>query len=443
MNITFRGHKIYVDRNTKNEYPRFSIALAMLLLYVAPFVSMWLAVPSFIICIYRTIRYDVKVFATDFGALLPLVALTKLPDVPALLVYWILLAGIWHFVRGGMRKESSFILLIVLANYLLTRMQMELNTLVLMFGPLFVVCLILPKQDEISAERTIKMFITSLIISSIYAFLLRDTAQIRAICGADAYAFFGSNVKRFKGLLQDPNYYMTLVVIAIALLMKMKECNLVTMGQFLVQGLVLVTFGMLTYSKTFFLVFILLAALYVYWQFRSKKIVSGMAWTTLALASAAIILFANISPFEVIIERFTSAKSIRDLTTGRSELILYYWRAITQDVQSFFFGKGLGAAALWKDPHNIYLEAMYYLGVVGFGLILSVCIHLVREAKMRVPQNGEHWISKYMVLLMLLVLYCSLHGLFQVSFYGELFFALLSLTLVKRKDQLIVESSEE
>lgn len=442
MNITFQGHKIYVDRNSKNEYPHLSIALATLLLYMAPFVSVWLAVPSFAICIYRTIRYDAKVFATDFVILLPLTSLTKVPNVPALLAYWILLAGIWCFVRGGMRKEISFMLLIVLANYLLTRMQMDVNSLALLLGSLFMTCLILPKQDEKSAERAVKMFITSLIISSIYAFLLRNTAPIRAICGADAYAFFGSNVKRFKGLFQDPNYYMTLVVVAIALLMKMKECNMVTMGQFLAQGLVLVTFGMLTYSKTFFLVFVLLAGMYVFWQFRSKKIVSGMVWTTLALACLAAILFVKNSPFEVIIERFTSAKSIRDLTTGRSELVLYYWRAITQDMKSFFFGKGLSATALWRDPHNIYLETVYYLGVVGFLLILSVFINLAREMKTRVSQIGQHWISRYIVLLMMLILYCSLHGLFQVSFYGELFLAMLSLMLVKKQDKMIVENSE-
>lgn len=444
MNITFRDHKVYVDRNTKNEYPQLSIALAVVLLYLSPFVSTWLAVPAMAICVYRMLRFDAKVFATDFGVLLPLSTLTKLPNIPALFVYWVLLAGVWYFVRGGLRKSVSFMLLIVLANYLLTRMQMQINPLVLFFGPLFVVCLILPKQDERSAERTARMFISSLIVSSIYAFALQNTAPIRQICGADVYAFVGSSVKRFKGLFQDPNYYMTLVVIALALLMKMKECKLITMRQFIFQGLVLMAFGIITYSKTFLIVFVLLGMMYVLWQFWSRKIVSGMAWIVLAIVAVVVILFSKNSPFGVIIERFVRAKTIRDLTTGRSELFLYYWNAITHDMKSFFFGSGLAATALWRDPHNIYLEAMYYLGAVGLGLVLSVCIALAVEAKARVARAAQqHWIARYLALIMLFVLYCTLHGLFQVAFYGELLLAMLSLMITKKQEELPEENPEE
>ena len=441
MNITFQGHKIYVDRSPQNEYPQLGIMLAVLLLYIAPFVSMWLAVPSMAICLYRVIRYDAKVFATDYCMLLPLASLTKVPGIPMLLIYLCLLAGIWYFLKGGLRAEASFVLLIVLLNYLLTRMQMDINAFVLCFGQMFVMWVLLPKQDEKSAERTIKAFIASLILSSAYALVFRNTSAIRAICGAEVYAFWGSNLRRFKGLFQDPNYYMTLMVIGLALLIKLKECKMVNMGIFVFQGVSMVAFGILTYSKTFFLVFVLLGGIYVLWQFWNKKILSGMTLGILAVALAFVVLFAENSPFAVVMERLVSAQNLRDLTTGRSEIFLAYWKAISQDMKSFFFGKGLAAKALWRDPHNIYLETLYYVGTVGFVLIVSIYLLMVQEIKLRMPDVcQQHWIAKYVVPMMFLLLYFALHGVFHIVSYGELFLAMISMMLIKKNEVLSEEN---
>lgn len=212
---------------------------------------------------------------------------------------------------------------------------------------------------------------------------------------------------------------------------------MVGMGQFIVQGLALAAFGILTYSKTFFLVFVLLGGVYVIWQFWSRKLVSGMTLGILAVAAAVVILSAENSPFEVVMERLLSARNLSDLTTGRTEVYLYYLKAICEDVQSFFFGKGMAAKALFKDPHNIYLEFIYYIGTVGFGLAAALYFSLVRETKMRsVNMKEQHFIARYVVLFMFLLLYFSLHGMFQVIAYGELFLAILSLLITKKPDEL-------
>lgn len=433
MKITYRGHKVCVDMKSKSEYPMVSIVVAVLLLYMAPFVTRWLAVVSFVICLYRVFRYDARVFATDYGMLLPLLSLTQAPGTPALLIYLCLVAGIWYFFRGGLRANASVVILIVLMNYLLVRMQMDINAFVLCFGQLAVLCVLLPKQDAESVERTVKTFITSLILSSAYAFILRDTSAVRAVTGVDSYAIWGTNIMRFKGLFGDPNYYMTLLIIGLALLVKMKECKMLGTAQFAIQGVLLAVFGILTYSKTFFLVFVLLGGIYLIWQFWSRKIISGMVLAVVALAAFCWIVFAEESPFAVVIQRLLVADNISDLTTGRTEIYSAYWKEITENLGSFFFGKGLAAEGLQKDPHNIYLETMYYIGTVGFCLISGLYIALVQETKRRVPYAREqHFIERNVVLLMFLLLFCALHGIFQAIVYGELFLSVMSLMLTKK-----------
>lgn len=444
MKVTIRGHKIYVDKHSKNEYPRLSILLAVALLYMAPFVTMWLAVPSFVICLYRVFRYDAKVFATDYCILLPLTSLTKVPGLPALFVYLCLIAGIWYFLKGGLRTSMSFVLLILLMNYLVIRMQMNITGFVLCFGQLFVLCVLLPKQDGVSVERTVKAFLFSLILSSAYAFILRKTGPIRSITGADAYAIWGLDIKRFKGLFKDPNYYMTLLIIGLALLLKLRDGRMVGTGKFLFQGAAMVAFGVLTYSKTFFLVLMLLGATYIVWRFRSKKIISGLALTVIALVLLNVLIFTEGSPFAVVIERLLSARNLNDLTTGRTELYLDYWGAITEDLQSFFLGKGLAAEGLRKDPHNIYLEIMYYVGLVGFILITGIFFALVHESKWRSAHAREqHFIARYVVLFMFLLLFFTLHGMFQIVSYGELFLTMMSLMITGKQDELPGQVSAE
>ena len=80
------------------------------------------------------------------------------------------------------------------------------------------------------------------------------------------------------------------------------------------------------------------------------------------IPSCTIILYvaslsSENSPFAAVLERFTSGKNLSDFTTNRSVLFIAYWKAITKDVGSFLFGKGLAASLLtgW-GAHNLYLE---------------------------------------------------------------------------------------
>ena len=176
----------------EERYPLWGLIVVMALNFMAPFITSLLVYPAFLICVYRVIRYDERVFVTDYAALTTISMLFRTSGGMSLMVYLCLFAAVWYFVRSGIRADRSYVMLIILLNYLILRMQFEISNLLLCFGQLFMLCVLLPKQDEESAERTIKTFCISLLVSSAYALLLRNTSQIVAIRGSEVPAFWGS-----------------------------------------------------------------------------------------------------------------------------------------------------------------------------------------------------------------------------------------------------------
>lgn len=417
-------------------YPWLSMAAVMVLIYLTPFVSSVCSVVAFAICVYRLVRYDAKVFAADYCLLIPVVQIFRVTGGVSFFVYLCLLAAVWYVIRGGFRSESPYIILIVLLNYLVARMQLSVSNFVLCFGQLFLLCVLLPQQDGFSAERAVKFFCIGLIVSSIYAMVIRDTWQLRSVIGVEDEAIYGTGTFRFRGLFRDPNYYMTLPIMGLALLIKLRDCKRIELLPFLLLGGAMILLGVLSYSKAFLVVLAILAVVYILWQFRNGRYLLGIGLVLAAVAAGNFLLFSEHSPFAVIMARFLSSSNISDFTTGRTDVYAQYMEAILDNGFSFFFGAGLGADSLYMDPHNLYIELTYYLGITGLILYAAFYFSMVYMVRKRVSgTRKQNVFSKYSVVLIMLVLYFTLHGMFVEIFYAGSFLALLSVMITKETPQ--------
>ena len=430
------------------EYPLAGILIIMGLILLSPFVSVYLCYGALLLCVFRVIRYDEKVFAIDYAIMIPVAQQFSNATGMSLLVWLCLGASVWYLIRGKIRMNGTLVSLILLLNYLLARMQMNISDFGLCFGQMFVLYILLPKQDHHSAEHASKAFCWSLLITSVYALVFRNAPQIVAIRGPESPAIWGTSIMRFSGLIRDPNYYMTLLLVGLAILCKLKETDRIGGGWFWSLALALTAFGVLTYSKTFFLVFILLGGVYIVWQFWSRKVFKGVFFTIAAVLAATYMLLSENSPFAIVIERLTSGDTLSDFTTGRSELFVQYWNVITQNIGSILFGLGLDAPILGKGTHNLFLEVVYFTGVVGLVLMAALYIGLVQDVQKGNREiKGQSLIAKYAVLLIMAAQYMTLQGMFQVVTYAGLFMALLSIHLCPRiaykdQQQAIGESEE-
>ncbi len=422
----------------KGAYFKWQMIVGSALLYLAPFTSPLLVFAAMAIFVARVVMYDVKNFAADYALLVPIAPLLSYNGM-SLLIYLGLFAAVWYFFTQKKCGKILYAVLIITLNYILLRMHWNIGGFILCFGQLFMLAVILPPQDSESAQRAAKHFCASMLISSLFALVLRDTTEMFLLRGAEYPAYWGSTTYRFQGLFADPNYYMTLIVTAITLMFLLFDRKHLSFPIFLVGTAAFLVIGVLTYSKTFFLVIVLLAVIAIGWLFARKKQLLACFMIAAFVISFVVLLMAS-ETFSIMVIRLTSANNLDDLTTGRNEVFEAYYQAIVRDVPSALFGHGLDARSLGRDPHNIYLEISYYTGFVGLGLFAALISALTATMSSRLERKQ---LSRYLTLAIAMVLHLTLHGIFSVITYAVFFFAILAMLIDERKDETQAPKKEE
>ena len=399
----------------KMEYPAVSIIVVLVLIYASPFVSLYLNYLAFLICIYRIVRYEESVFAVDYCVLASVSFIFVSTGIVSLFSWLSIVAALLWIIKTGVKPISSFALLVILLNYMLFRMQGEANTFVLCVSQMIMMFVLLSNQRQEGIVYCIKGFCLSVIVSSIYALVFRNASQINRLLGNEVEAYWKSSFTRFRGLFRDP-----------------------ALG-----AGILTVFGALTYSKTFLIVLAVFAMLFVAMLFSRKRYILGIL-SVFIFVIVGVILSRTV--LAVTIYRFTSTDNLYELTTGRSELIAEYLHEITKSAGTLFFGKGLSAEILGRGTHNLYLEIVYYYGLVGLGIMIAYIVSLIRLTIRRFEDSigKRNGILKYAVLLIFLLLFSTLQGLRFSITYVILYLSILATIIVPKKDiDFSVRSDED
>ena len=432
-----------VAEEQKMEYPVGSMIIVLALIYASPFLSLYLNYLAFLLCIYRIIRYEESVFAVDYCVLASVSYIFVSTGIVSLLSWLSIAAALWWIVKMGVRAVPSFALLVILLNYMLFRMQGEVNTFVLCVSQLILMFVLLTNQRKEGIVYCMRGFCLSVIVSSLYALVFRNTSQISYLLGNEIEAYWKSPFTRFRGLFRDPNYYMTMTAAAIALLAVLYLNRYLSQKAFAAGAGILMVFGALTYSKTFLVVLMIFCILFVAMLFSRKRYILGIMCVFIFLI-AGIILSRTV--LAVTIYRFTSTDNLYELTTGRSELIAEYLQEITKSAGNLFFGAGLSAEILGRGTHNLFLEIVYYYGLTGFGIMTAYILSLIRLAGQRFEDSiGKRTgILKYTVLLIFLLLFSTLQGLRFSITYVILYLSILATIIMPKKgDDFSVRGDED
>lgn len=408
----------------KLHYPIPGICAILALIYLSPFVSSWLNYVAFMICIYRLVKYDERIFSVDYCCLISVATVFALPGGLSFVVVLSLIAEVWFIIRDGLVADTALVCLLLLACYIMLRMQSSLSDFVLCFSQLLIIYLLISFLDEQTIVLDIELFVINVGVSSIYALLFRNSPAISQLIGTEVTAYFGSSLTRFQGLLRDPNYYMSLVIMAIVLLTLLHFKKYISKGLFLFGTGCMFLFGALTYSKTFIFLLCLYWLLCLIYLIRGKHYILAITFTagTAFLAS----LFAN-TLFATTLYRITSASSVSELTTGRTSLLETYWREVSSSPGIMLFGKGMSAQLLKKGTHNLFLEIQYYVGLTGLILFffyfgfLVIWVH-----KKHTTGSAASRMFNYSSLIVFIALFCSLQGMFSISVYILLYLAIIS-----------------
>ena len=182
----------------------------------------------------------------------------------------------------------------------------------------------------------------------------------------------------------------------------------------------LIPLGFSTYSKSYFLcIAMLILFLILFVLFPKHK-----GWALISVVTVAVIvsmiLNGKIAAINVIFERFEAG----DLTTGRADLNDFYLNYLWSNPQVLFFGEGINAdraIGAWNNVHNIYIESLFKLGIVGSLLYLSALLISTRIKKTNVSKRK---FVNFFPMIFLLILYYALAGItmYELPFYLSIAF---------------------
>lgn len=425
MNKFQRQKGLYSSRTDWNEYPLYSAIVCFVLIYLSPFVSLWLNYLAFAIFLYRIIRYDESVFAIDYCALAGVSYIFLTTGRVSLLAWLSIAAVLGYVVKNGVLDTPSLVWLVILLDYMLLRMQTAINEFVLCFSQLALLFILISTQKKGTIVQSAQAFCFSVFFSSVYSLIFRNTAQLRSLLGSEKAAYWGSSLMRFQGLFRDPNYYMTTVVIAIALIAVLWINKDISNRTFIGGACCLVFFGALTYSKTFIIVLAVCALIFVAMLFYKKHYLLGSI-SIIVGCVMAVVLAKTL--FSVTLYRIFSTNNLYDFTTGRSELYVEYFYEITSSAGFLLFGKGLSADILERGTHNLFLEIIYYFGAVGFFLMMAYFFSLLHLMKRSFIENGKEQkgVFPYSVLIIFAILFCTLQGMTFAITYVMLYLSIVA-----------------
>lgn len=321
------------------------------------------------------------------------------------LCIFLVVAYILKSVSKGKIHRTAFYTIFLLA-YCLIFADYELGNVKLgtMIPPILISVLIFVSEetDQEDYPRLINFFKIGFIFSAIVGFFKNEIPSIARLFDSDFVNDSGavdSNVlERFSGLTYDPNFFTVVSCVLIAIILfttdkfKLKD---------MVQLVFLIIMGFFTFSKSYLLILLIIAVLYIlnrsHYVGRNIAILIGLIATIVLVEN-----FNNLDVVSVVIGRFESTAESGDLTTGRLSLWKEYIIYILDRSKVWFFGEGFNALAVnVKAVHNSYIDFVYRFGLIGTSLWIIyfvLCYYTIRKKH----KNNSRLTTKLPLLVCLL-----------------------------------------
>lgn len=367
-------------------------------------------------------------------------------------LYYLLLGiAVIRYLIQGFERSTPIKMVVLLSIFVLTcynltsqikyvKWFIRLIPLVMFYGVPFV-------KDRL--EDIVDFYAVSMVIASWYGYLM---LQMGTSIYTHSYVYAdGASTTRFAGLVGDSVMYgmQLLFLIAFLFVLIIKRTNRKPIRVILVA--LLVYFGALTYSKTFFGCLLIMACvLYVYYLKRQK--ITGMSLlknfiviVLFVMLIAGLVLFVLTSDGSWAIN-FRTRLLAADLSTGRLTVWKYYLEWFYEHPEGFVRGMGFSEYATRRTfysstkgsftilyAHNIFLETAVVFGIIEALLLFSALIVWMAK-KFKEHRDG----ILFLPMLVFLIVGMISHGHFEYSTYMNL----LLILMVADSEQLCMKREE-
>ena len=299
--------------------------------------------------------------------LLPFATILK-QDADSISIFTILFFLVVVKMAIANRKIDAKLLLAALVFFVYSMLCSGLSQLTtavtMVFGMLLLYYF---KSENVPAPSIVTFYSSGIFLSSLLAIFREYLPIVNDFVAETTLRLGGNNLaSRFSGLQGNPNYYtldIIMVLSAIIVLMYRDKAQV----QHTVWMIVLSVLGLMSVSKSFLLVWLILI---LFWFVLSIKRGAGrlVKFLFIVIIGAAVVYYVAYDSINVYLVRLfqDSSASIGDVTTGRTDIWLAYIKAIFNDLKILFFGNGINTlGSIERGAHNTYIELIFYLGVVG------------------------------------------------------------------------------
>ncbi len=417
------------DMMAKKEIEYYSLACVALLIFVSIFTFRPLVYIAFLIEIFRLLRYGTKTLLMDLAFLFSFANVFRGFGGISFVAYLFLIVDLYYIINKRITLNNSFLLIASLLVYMFFRMETELSSMVLIVSSLILIYFSIKDINSEDALKIIKMFCLGVLITSIFAYIIKDIGVLQKYVNSTAVSKEDQTI-RFSGLLEDPNYYASNLILAITFLMILLYYKHITLPVFLIGTGAFLLFGIFTYSKSFFIEVIFVYCFGLLFLLNKRKYNVFLCLVLLGGFCLLAVFSGRIGLLNPLINRFKAAENINELTTGRFDLWIAYLGKTMGTLSSCLFGFGFNAKALQFGTHNIFLEMLYFTGVTGFLLFMTFIISMIVWVHREKGLKGERFIQ-YVPFILILVIYFALQGMFSISFYSQIFLALCAMKIAE------------
>lgn len=299
--------------------------------------------------------------------------------------------------------------------------QIDILLILKMLSNLSLLYFFIDQYQECDCQRYIFFYSSGLVLSSLVG-LFKDTIPKMSqmfVRGIATQYVNGAQVTRFSGTFADPNYYSIAIIVCVGLIIAFSFCYGIK-AQNVIWGVTLAVFGLMTYSKSYLLMLVMLS-FFALWIMLKK----GLIGQTLFLIYNVPLLLTmgvlqNNRFISGILFRLTNTSEKRSgmnaITTGRWGIWEKYFAHFLSKKRILLFGEGLGAPYLGGIAmHNIFVEMIYYVGVVGSFLFLCSLVNILQHRSL----NNQKTILNQYLYICIWIMYIFLAGFtsFELPFY--------------------------
>ncbi len=332
-----------------------------------------------------------------FGFLLFLFPFARMADIDAsaLHSYIELLTCAFVFVKFYRKKdfnEKFFVFVwLVLTNFALQVINLNasraITTVIFTaknFALLYMFSKAYKKEDS---SFLVTSFILGFLLSIAMSLLKWEIPKFGALCGDwNEFEIGGQLVYRFSGINSDPNFFAIQLLLCFNICMIMvfnPKCN--NRLVWLLATILFFVIGMYTYSKSYYLMVAVLTvfiAVFANKRRISKKFI--IAFFVCVLLFFVLLIINPFNLFEGIYVRFTT----EDFSTGRFAIWENYLNEIISSTREILFGLGIDAPLVGeKASHNMYIETLYYMGIVGALFFVATYLFIILSHKRKIKRG--------------------------------------------------------